>query len=56
MPLSFPGDGRRPGPVRAGVRLVVVGRVHVRDVVRRDAVLRRVARRDLRKNHEPQGE
>ena len=35
---------------------MVPRRLHVRDAVRRDAVLRRVARRDVRQDHEPRGE
>lgn len=35
-----PGDGGRPGTVRPGMRLVVSGSVYVRDVIRRNTLLR----------------
>lgn len=49
------GDGRRPGPLRTRVRLVVSRSVYVRDAVWGDALLRRVSRRNLREDYEPQG-
>ena len=51
----IPGDGGRPRTLRAGMWLVVSGRVHVRDALRRDALLRRIPGGNLRTNYESQG-
>ena len=40
---NLQGDGRWPRTLRTGMRLVVTGRVYVRDALRRDALLCRIA-------------
>ena len=50
----FTGHGRRPGALRARVRLVVPWCLHVRDALRGDPILRRVPGRNVREDHEPQ--
>lgn len=56
LPRNPAGHGGREGQVRARVRLVVPGRLYVRDAVRGDTVLRRVSGRDLWEDYESQGE
>lgn len=56
LPRNPPGYGGWEGQVRAWVRLVVPGRLHVWNAVRRDSLLCRVPGGNLREDHEPQGE
>lgn len=56
FPRDPPGYGRWEGQVWTWVRLVVPGRLHVWNAVRRNSLLRRVLGRNLWEDHEPQGE
>lgn len=53
--LFSTGHGGWSRPLRTGMRLVVIGSMHVRNAVRRNSVLRGIANRNVRQNNESQG-